>query len=101
MGWRRQPAALLWNGRFAKHSFSRRRGTAYSLDFFISREATRLLFGERESAIDGDLEDTGDPRYQLHFGALPLQHIPRTEGTWLIVSRLAPFYSDFHSTSPY
>src|SRR5689334_15182966 len=66
-------------------------------DLLVGREATGLLFRERQLSVDRDLEYARYTRHQFDVGAVfVFQHCPRTEGPRLIVSRLAPLDSYLH-----
>jgi hypothetical protein len=67
------------------------------LDLLVGRKPPGLLLGEGEPAVDRDLEHAAYSRHQLDLGTVPLFQLRlRTEGSWFIVSRLAPIDPDFH-----
>ena len=68
-----------------------------SVDFGVFRKPAELFLGESEPAIDGDLENTGNPFDELDFLRTSFNKpCPRTEGSWFIVSGHAVFDFDLH-----
>jgi len=67
------------------------------VDLGVFRKPAELFLRESEPAIDGDLENTGNPFNELDLlGTSFHKPCPRTEGPWFIVSGHAIFNSDLH-----
>ena len=67
------------------------------VDLGVFRKSAELIFGESETPVDGDLENTGHSLDELDLLCTSFHKPrPRTEGPWFIVSRYAVFDSDLH-----